>query len=710
MIKLSRPRIASSRRASLSVYGLASILLLATGAPADAEPAELPQAWLNIHGVGWDGPDDSPGPIMRLARGLGYHYIYHGEKYDHYDGPHRADLFFYYNDPHKQIQTSVQGDFSEAELAAAKEAAPYTLRLHPMIPRAIDEPEFERLAKAAPRVYEAYKNQLEATKAWANTNRPFPHNLAQLQIWGDRDATRWEPSPNYQQDAVIDEHVAAIVEHVKKQERPADKYLFKGVVFDVPEIWKEFNWASNRGLPGKPDENRTAVARPGITYDYATLQEGWYHFLDRLHDALEDAFPQRDIKIVHEPASIWADWGQYIADIPYESVTPEMMDGIRGDAMVSEKPSLEFLTQRELADDGWPLNLLGNVTGDLFPKNPSFPLQLVVFGECASRGSNFFAYGTFAREFERLPHTYGVDLNLLRIVAGWENSHATPVETRLWDYENRVYLSPTAVADERSLAAVNPYTGEIQGTLRSADAAIKLADGLVPSASSDGLNGVNAFFESVDGEAPVVFENSLLKPRPGTKLPLGFRLQLDEAPADGVYFAHLQEAELVHRPQEVPHIIRELHNPGFELGPEGWYTGDGRDVRVVPERKVVRSGELSGKLIARAKRWHSFTQRTPDLYNIHGPGTYRVSGYVQQPADSDAVVNGSIQAMVRTAAEGTRTFSSEPVRLIPGQWVKVEADLEIDFTGVAGAGSIGFRIDHRTMPYYLDDVSFEKID
>ncbi|MEO1236296.1 MAG: hypothetical protein AAFX76_05855 [Planctomycetota bacterium] len=679
-----------------------------------AEPAEtpdaLPYAWLNIHGIGWDGPDDQPGPILRLARGLGYRYNYHGEKYDHYEGPHRADLSFYYNDPHKQIQASVKGDFTEAELAAARRAAPYTMRLHPMIPRAIDEPEFERLAEAAPRVYEAYKNQLLATKSWANTNQPFPHNLAQLQIWGDRDATRWEPCPDYQRDEVIDEHVAAIVAHVRAQERPEQNYLFKGIVFDVPEIWKEFNWASNRGLPGTPDENRTAVPRPGVTYDYATLQEGWYHFLDRLHDALEAEFPRRDIKIIHEPASIWADWGQYIADIPYESVTPEMMDGIRGDAMVSEKPSLEFLVQQELADTGWPLHLLGNVTGDLFPKNPSFTLQLVVFGEIAARGSNFFAYGTFAREFERLPHTYGVDLNLLRIVAGWENSHATPVDTRTWDYDQRVYLSPTAVADERSLAAVNPYTGEIQGALRSADAAIKLADGLASSSSSARLRGVNAFFEPIDGRAPVVLEDGLIKPRPGAKLPLGFRLRLDQPPADGVYFSHPREAELVHRPQDVPLIIRELHNPDFELGPEGWYTGDGRDVRVVPERDVVRSGELSGKLIARAKAWHSFTQRIPDLLNLHGPGTYRVTGYVQQPAGSEFEVDSSIQMMVRTAAEGTRTFSSPPVRLVPGEWVKVSADMEIDFTGVAGAGSVGFRINHKDMPYFLDDVTFDKID
>ncbi|MEM8874646.1 MAG: carbohydrate binding domain-containing protein [Planctomycetota bacterium] len=686
----------------------AAVLAVAVTGQADAEtPDPLPNAWLNIHGVGWDGPDDDPGPILRLARGLGYRYNYHGEKYDHYEGPHRADLFFYYNDPHKQIQTSVEDDFTEEELAAAREVAPYTMRLHPMIPRAIDEPEFERLAKAAPRVYEAYKNKLEATKSWANTDQPFPHNLAQLQIWGDRDATRWEPCPDYQRDEVIDEHVAAIVAHVKAQERPADAYLFKGVVFDVPEIWKEFNWASHRGLPGTPDEARTAVARPGVEYDYATLQEGWYHFLDRLHDALEDEFPQRDTKIVHEPAAIWADWGQYIADIPYESVTEEMMDGIRGDAMVGEKPTLEFLTQQELAEDGWPVSLLGNVTGDLFPKNPSFTLQLVVFGECAARGSNFFAYGTFAREFERLPHTYGVDLNLLRIVAGWENSNATPVDARLWDYENRVYLSPTAVADEQSLAAVNPYTGEIQGTLRSADAAIKLADGVSPTGN---LRGVNAFFEPVDGEPPVVIEDGLIKPKPGVKLPLGFRLQLDQAAADGVYFSHPEHEALVHRPQKVPYILREVHNTDFELGPEGWYTGDGRDVRVVAESDVVRSGELSGKLIARTKAWHSFTQRIPDVLNIHGPGTYRITGYVRQSAGSDFEVDSSIHVMVRTAAEGTNTFSSSPVRLKPGEWVKVSAELDINFTGTAGAASVGFRIDHPTMPYFLDDVTFDKID
>ncbi|MEM8782094.1 MAG: carbohydrate binding domain-containing protein [Planctomycetota bacterium] len=687
--------------------GVAFALGAAGGTAAQAE--ELPQEWLNIQGVGWDAPLEDPGNQLRLALGVGYRYVYHEAKHDGYEGPYRRDLFFYLNDPHKQVHPSVEGVFTDAELAAARGAAPYTLDRHPMLPRAIDEREFKALRRAAPRVFEAYKTEFEATKSWANTDQPFPHNLAQLQTWGAGVINRWEPCPDVQQDAVIDEHIAAIVAHVRAQERPDDGYLFKGVVFDVPEIWKEFNWNSNRGLPGTPDENRTAVARPGVGYDHATLQEGWYHFLYRLQVELEKAFPDRGVKRIYEPAAIWADWGQYVADIPYASITPEMTEVIRGHAMFSEKPTLEFLTQKELADNGWPPNLLGNATADLFPKNPSFPTQLVVLGECAARGSNFFAYGTFARQFDRDTHTYGPDLLLIRIVAGWENMHATPVEARLWDYDQRVYLSPTAVADEQALATVNPYTGEILGTLRSPDATIKLADGLRPADSADAIRGVNAFFEPVGGESPVVFEDGVLQPKPGVTLPLGFRLRLAEASADGGFFSHPQRETLVHRPQDEPYIMRELYNPDFELGPDGWYTGDGGRVRVVPEAEVVRGGTLSGKLIARTRPWHGFTQRVPDLLNINGPGRYRITGHFQQPAEWDAPVRAYIHLMVATA-EGREAMNSQRVLLRPGEWVEVTAEFDAAFDGVVSAATLSFRINHEKMPFYLDDVSIEKLD
>ncbi|MEO0514292.1 MAG: carbohydrate binding domain-containing protein [Planctomycetota bacterium] len=669
---------------------------------AYAEPDDLPLAWLNIHGIGWDGPDDNPGPQLRLARGIGYRYIYHGSKHDAYEGMHRADLFFYYNDAHKHIQPLVDGEFTDAELADAREAAPYTLKRHPMLPRAIDEPEFEALRAAAPRVFAAYKSKFEDTKSWANTNQSFPNNLAQLQVWGDGAATRWEPCPDFQRESVIAEHAATIVNHVKAQERPDDNYLFKGVVFDVPEIWKEFNWASHRGLPGTPDEARTAVPRPGITYDHGTLQEGWYHFLNRLHDELELAFPDRDTKVIHEPAAIWADWGQFIADIPYESVTSDMMDGIRGDAMVGEKPTLEFLSQKELVDDGWPLQLLGNVTADLFPKNPSFPLQLVVFGECAARGSNFFSYGTFAREFHRNPHTYSNDLKLIRIVAGWENSHDTALENRLWDYEHRVYLSPTTVADEQTLATVNPYTGEILGVLRDADAVIVLADGMSPK----WLRDVNQFFEPTKKQAAVVIEDSVIRVRKGAKLPAAFRLQIQKTPADGIHFSHPRKHDLVHRPQEVPYIMREVHNPDFELGAEGWYTGDGGRVRVVPSHDIKRSGKMAGKLVERTKAWHSFTQRIPDILNVKGPGTYRVTGWVR-------LEKGNAQARVHMkidTAASSDTYDSDRVQVNARGWTALDAEFELAFDDTVTVGNLSFRINDPTVSYYLDDVTLEKID
>ena len=694
----------------LLLIGLALAGTLSVTPPTHAQPAAeslkpaqdaRPGEWLNIQGIGWDGSTDA-GPQFRLAHGIGYRYLYHGQKHDLYEGPHRRDLFFYYNDPHKHIQPTVEHSLTAQQIEQAAALAPYTMARFPSLPRAIDQRELQKLQRQAPEVFATLKEKFEATKSWAHVDRPFPDNLAQLQIWGDADANRWEPCPDYQQRAVIDEHVAAIVEHVGAQQRPDRGYLFKGIVIDVPELWKEFNWASNRPLPGVPDEARSGRVHGEIRHDFATLQEGWYHFLAQLREGLVQAYPDRGVKMIYEPSNLWNDWGRHVADIRYDSVTPDMLGAIRGDAMVSEKPTLDFLTDENLRDAGWDLSQLGNVTGDLFPKNPSYQLQLVVLGEIAARGSHFFAYGTFARQFDRQPHTYSPDLLMLRPVAGWENMHPTPLDQRLWDYENRVYLSPTAVADEHGLAAVNPNDGTVQGAARGPGARFQLA----PGVEVESIRPVNAFFEDTDGPPPLRLEGDTLVPAEGVELPAGFRMTVRRPDPDAAVFSHPDAGRLVHRPQDEPVILRELHNPGFELGGEGWYTGDGGQVRVVPATDRVRSGQRSGKLVDRTKAWHGFGQRIADVLNVKGPGTYRLSAFAQPETGQ---TQARIELKVQTPGSD-ETYESSPVEIHAGRWTRVSAQFEVAFDQPVAVGNLSIRIDHPTLAFYLDDVTLEKLD
>lgn len=74
----------------------------------------------------------------------------------------------------------------------------------------------------------------------------------------------------------------------------------------VIELWDEFNWQSDRPLPapGNKSHQRSGVEHPGVTHDYATLEEGWFVLLGQIRDELEATFPDRPIRFIWEPKPI----------------------------------------------------------------------------------------------------------------------------------------------------------------------------------------------------------------------------------------------------------------------------------------------------------------------------------------------------------------------------------------------------------------------
>ena len=272
----------------------------ATG-PTDAAPPVLDFMAMNT--IAWDGNLED---IRRLSKALGLRTVAAtGHENTDTSPKYKEDLLFLINDAHKNVQPLVGIDLTPDRLAELSERYPYTMSFYPRLPRGIDVETFDKMRERDPDVFEAYRKKFESTKAWANTNLEFPHNIAQLQTWGSKlyqgKSARWEPSPDFQQQAVIDELVADIVANAKAEEIPDQNWLFKGLVIDVIEIWKEFNWNSERGIPGEPETERTTVLHDGITHEFTTFREGWYHFLADLRDALEAEFPDRDIKYVWEP-------------------------------------------------------------------------------------------------------------------------------------------------------------------------------------------------------------------------------------------------------------------------------------------------------------------------------------------------------------------------------------------------------------------------
>lgn len=187
-----------TRLISTAAIGLASPATTAAGQPEPDLGPPLRQPWLNAELIAWDKDIIKH---HRLAQALGYDHVtdyrlteYPGDSQPH--PVHSRGMGFYLNDPHKKVQPNFGFTLSDVELQAALKKYPYTFGWYPTLSRAIDTAEIAEMRRQDPQIFEKVKASFERTKAWANQDRPFPQNLAQLQKWGD--GTRFEPAGDYQ--------------------------------------------------------------------------------------------------------------------------------------------------------------------------------------------------------------------------------------------------------------------------------------------------------------------------------------------------------------------------------------------------------------------------------------------------------------------------------------------------------------------------------
>lgn len=684
-----------------SSIALTAVLNL-TGLSA-AQPVPVPvdttlqQSWMNNDLTAWS---DKQILYHRLAQALGIENVADA-RFVEYPAQSRAvaeyssGLNFYLSDPHKTIQPNMNFELSENELNAALASYPYTFSRYPQLARAIDESELVEMSENNPELFEKVKASFERTKAWSHPNRPFPHNLAMLQSWGNSD--RWEPCPDFQQQQVIEDHVAAIVAYTKATEDNDFDYRFTGVIGDVVEIWLEFNWNSTRGLPGHPETERFARHHGDITHDYATLREGWYVYLGHLRDELEKAFPGRPIYFIWEPTPIVSTWVEPLRTAPYATLTPELREKIRGDALVDEKPGLQYLIDPDLdGPDGWPLHRRGSATSDLFSKGPHYPTHLVYFGEISSRGGYLFSYGSGIDRTRAPVYTFENQFKLFRVFSAWQNQLGTPVEMRTWDAEQEIYASPTAYADAHGLAGVHHQNRKLYAVLVDEHAAIHLADG----ARLTRLQSANTYWEP-ESVPDAELQGGVLRPKPDARFPVSVIADVELTTPNQAVLTTAPGVALQQDRAQVVIPNREVLNPDFEDGLEGW-SGSGAAVAQIVERPAA-SGKHAVRVYNREKPWNGLDQPIQGVLMNHRQGRYRVRAQVRTDQGP-----GAFTLKIRVFEnEKSTDFTTTPVEVRPGGWVTIDEVLELDWEDFVTRANLYIERRSDTREYFVDDVLIE---
>lgn len=659
------------------------------------EPNEPINEWLFGTMTAWDGNTDKH---HRHAKALGYYAVAEGREMGA-TKEYSKDLYFYLNDPHKNVQPDTSLEVSGEALQGLQQRYPFTFARYPELPRAINMEEIQSMRDQDPEVYEVIKADFERTKCWAkNPNRGFPYNLAQLQTWGT-EARSWEPCPDFQQQEIVEAHVNNVVRYLKEEgEIPEQNYHFKGIVIDVIELWDEFDWNSHRGILGSPNTERYTPEREGITHDYATLREGWFQYLAQLRDALEAAYPDREIKFIWEPTPMYEKWVAHLEDHDYASITPEIIEKMKGDALVAEKPGLHYLEDTRFQEYGWTLSELGTATGDLFTKAPYYPLQLKYFGEITARGANFLTYGTFDRSRRHID-TYDPQFTLIRALSGWENYQGTPVEDRIWDNEQQIYLSPNIYADSHAIAGLHPRNGNIYAVFLDENARIPLD----PELQMGALQNVNEYWEPTDNaDFQIEYKNGYaqLKDFDG-EYPVAFVVPVEST--DARHFTSPEDMILAEELNAENLIISGIINPDAEEGAIGWKTGGEAIITTVNE--PVYSGESALRVSRRQAVWHGAMIGIDGFMMSKMQGPYEFSVYVQPQDTAD-----TFMLALHFHDGGTkRAVDLGTVEAQPGEWTQLHATADLDWQDWVSESRLMIRRKNKTESFYVDNFEADAL-
>ncbi|MBN2142237.1 hypothetical protein JW711_02805 [Candidatus Woesearchaeota archaeon] len=302
---------------------------------------------------------------------------------------------------------------------------------------------------------------------------PFPNNLARG--WFINKSS-FRVVPDLQQQTVIDEIVQESLQGILEKENKNKGFLFAGYVWDVPQMDGDF-WTGYQPDGGLQTTisywtgTNSGFPRNEEAYDYNTYRDGKAAFYKNLITETSKAYP--DMKMIYEPWHIYNSW---ISQVEYR----QDYNYYRGDLICQESPSRSFIEDTRI----YPLyNYTTNDVCSTTPNVGSHQENLELMGLAAENEAWFGWYGRFGgtgdapdyKSIREVPPR----LQLIRVIAGWENINQVPLSARSFDPQTLTYKSSLSFADQNIMYSVHPRNHKTYAVFLNRNEGIDLK-GMVP--------------------------------------------------------------------------------------------------------------------------------------------------------------------------------------------------------------------------------------
>lgn len=424
----------------------------------------------NFYGICWNGkPDDN----LKFAKQMGYSYVMYQPGMENSD--RAKDLHFYLESPEYQVYSTLG------------------------IERSIDKN----------KVYsENQKTTYQNYFALKRTDQPFPENMAP----GWFSNGRFSVEPDWQQQRVIDYFVSQVKYKAAILERSEKRFLFGGLAWDVPQLTGDFFGNGKQVSLSFWNGKDSSALFPGTTHEYETYSEGKAAYYLAIKKAFHQTYPDRELCYIFEPYNFYDSWFKGLSRFS-PSMQTELMEG----AMITQESGVtKWSTGTEFVDDtrAYRSGLLARrQAGSSTPDNHDLTSNKLIVANAAINGSWVNWYGRFSGSGDRIPmkNIYEVPnwLQLIRMVANWDNLNGVSVTARRWD--GSVYISPNSRMDDHIIYSRQPETQKLFVVFFDAKGEIKLN----PGEKIVSIKSVDKYFcETADASKELKVDGNRVKPNP----------------------------------------------------------------------------------------------------------------------------------------------------------------------------------------------------
>lgn len=439
-----------------------------------AKTPELPANFddisrFNFYGICWNGkPDDN----LKFARQMGYSYVMYQPGME--KSPLATDLYFYMESPEYHVYSTLGVDRNLDKKKAYSEEQKLT-----------------------------YQNYFALKK----TDLPFPENIASG--WFSND--KFSVEPDWQQQKVIDYFVSQLKTKAASIEQSEKRFLFAGLAWDVPQFTGDF-YANGKQISLEFWNGKDSSALfPGNTHEYKTYSEGKVAYYLSIKKAFREIYPDRKLCFVFEPYNYYGSWFNDLFKLDQKK-----QEELMHDAMITQESGVtKWSTGTEFVDDNRVYRsgiMAKSRAGSTTPDNHDLASNKLIVAKAAINGSWVSWYGRFSGSGDRVPmkHIYEVPnwLQLIRMVANWDNLNGVSVTARRWD--GSTYLSPNSRIDDNIIYSRQPKTQKLFVVFLNGKGEIKLN----PGEKIVSIKSVDKFFcETTDavGELKIIENKIKLK-------------------------------------------------------------------------------------------------------------------------------------------------------------------------------------------------------